>query len=375
MAKNQARITYLIRQAIGGMQNHLIYLATSLKNEFEISVISPKNSRLEQRLSKLDIPVHTIEISNNLSPVNDWLAGRKIKQVLKQAPPDILHIHSSKAALVAKIGSCFSIAPKTIITVHNYLTYQQSSWPISQLALWLDRKINMQASFVVCVSRDLKDSLTKLEKLPNSQAIVIHNGQPLDELLRIGSKERGNGEKKLIKILTVGRLVAFKGHEYLFKAVKLLKNRNDLKFYLAGDGPLKKKLIELHKQLKLNNRLEMLGFIDNIKPWYAQADLFVLPSIREPFGIVLLEAMAAGLPVIATRAGGAKEIIQDGKSGVLVPPADPSALAEAICKLADDREARLRLAAAGKERVKKNFSLRRMIDETRNLYYRCLENV
>ncbi len=167
-------------------------------------------------------------------------------------------------------------------------------------------------------------------------------------------------------------MVPFKGHKILLEAVrKLIDTRPQLKFVIAGDGPLREELSAERKRLKLEKNVFFLGHIPDVEDLLAAADLFVLPSLKEPFGIVLLEAMAARLPIVATNAGGVPEIIKD-ESGILVPPNDSGALAAAIDKLLNDTDYQRTLVNNAFQRVSTEFSIKKMVDLTDELYQDCL---
>jgi glycosyltransferase involved in cell wall biosynthesis len=137
---------------------------------------------------------------------------------------------------------------------------------------------------------------------------------------------------------------------------------------LVGDGPERARLEALRDSLGLQRVVTFAGWQADVAPWLASFDVFVLPSRGEHFGRVLVEAMALGKPVVATDAGGVPEIVRDGETGLLAPPADPAALAAAVARLVEDAAQRARLGEAGRRRAADEFSLERHRDALRALY-------
>ncbi|GAB5098535.1 hypothetical protein YK56LOC_42520 [Caballeronia sp. HLA56] len=173
---------------------------------------------------------------------------------------------------------------------------------------------------------------------------------------------------------TVACMVAMmrdeKGHEDLIEAVRpLAKPHMLLHVVLAGDGPEFARIKNLVHRLGLETRIHMLGFRKDVPNILNGSDMFVLPTHREALGQAFIEAMAAGVPVIGTRVGGVPELIQDGVNGLLVPPRDPSALREAIGRMANDAGLRVRLGEEGRRITERGFTVSDMAYET-SLYYR-----
>ncbi len=162
-------------------------------------------------------------------------------------------------------------------------------------------------------------------------------------------------------VLSVGRLAPQKGHHYLLQAVPaVLAQWPQTVFALVGDGSSRPELEAEAQRLGIESQVRFLGTQANVPDWLAAADVFVLPSISEGLPVALLEAMIAGRAVVATDVGGVGEVVQDGQTGRLVPPADVPALAQGLLDLLQDEAKRSRLAAAGQERVKRDYTLEEM---------------
>lgn len=172
---------------------------------------------------------------------------------------------------------------------------------------------------------------------------------------------------------TVGRFVPPKGHTYLLDAIVRLQSQfPDVKTLVVGDGALLRPMEEKAQALGLSDAVVFTGIRRDVPEILALLDVFVLPSLWEGLPIALLEAMAAGLPVVATRVGGVPEVVEDGVTGLLVPPRDPDALAEAITRLLRDPDLRCKMGQAGRERVESEFSVEKMVRKTETLYEEVL---
>lgn len=173
--------------------------------------------------------------------------------------------------------------------------------------------------------------------------------------------------------VSIGRFVAFKGTDHLLEAAGLVRAaRADVHWLLVGEGELREDLEAQCRRLGLASYVHFLGWREDVPDLLALGDLLVLPSLGEHFGRVLIEAMAMARPVVATAAGGVPEIVTHGETGLLVPPADPKAIAEAVLALLEDPGRSARLGQAGRRRAEREFSLRRHAEAVERLYEELL---
>lgn len=377
MAPEKINLVYLMRRMVGGMQTHLIDLISGLdRRSYKIAVVSPKNPKLREKLSELAVPMIEVDIDDRLRPLKDWATIRELRQVLGDLKPDILHIHGNKSALVGRVAAKNLGIPVIIVTVHNFLIFQESNKIMRSIAAFMERRLALRTDKLITVSASLKKGLIDMEGIPVEKIVTIPNG--IDISFWQGKSERGVFRREHgiglndFLVVNVGRLVPFKGHQVLLEAaLKAIKENDSIKFYIAGDGPLKDRLSAERRRFGLENNLFFLGYLPNTRELFTDADLFVLPSINEPFGIVILEAMASGLPVIATGAGGVTDIVT-GEEAVLVSPGDPDDLAEKIVELSRDKDLRDQLADRAKKRVREEFSREKMVSRTEQVYSECL---
>ncbi len=220
---------------------------------------------------------------------------------------------------------------------------------------------------MICVSQFDKNKLIK-RGLPSQKIVLIHNGISEDfQKKELPIKVDG------IIIGTCARLSKTKGINYLIEAFSILsKKYKDINLIIIGDGEERKKLEVLAEKLKIKHKTYFLGALPKAREYIGNFNIFVLPSIFEPFGISILEALSSKVPIVATKVGGIVEIIEDGISGMLVPPKD--SLSYAIEKLLLDKDLRGNIAEKGYKKFLEKFTARKIVDETIKVYEEILLN-
>jgi len=224
-----------------------------------------------------------------------------------------------------------------------------------------------QADRVIAVSEDLRKKVLTLGAAPDKVRVIYHGVDPE----RFFPQESGTTRK--LNLLWIGRLSPEKGLAYLVKAMKRVLEEfpgGNLTLVSAGDEHAMRELTDLidREGVREGIRIEGNKKSDELPSLMRQADLFVLPSLSESFGVVVIEAMASGLPIVASRVGGIPEVVEEGITGILVPPADSPALSEALLRLLKDPERRKKMGRNGRERVIKLFSWDKTIEATLNVY-------
>jgi glycosyltransferase involved in cell wall biosynthesis len=251
--------------------------------------------------------------------------------------------------------------PVRIGTHHGYI--EGSSKIMARLHGWLSN--SRVSSRMVAVSVQVRDYAIKQEAALPDRLTVIENGiEPLKiQTVEPGQRAALRADIEVPKggqlLLTVGRLTIQKGHTVLLDAISKLKETN-IVFAFAGDGPQLEVLQKKAETLDINDRVRFLGVRKDINELLLSADVFVQPSLWEGLSLALLEALLAGLPVVATRVEGVVDVVEDGVGALLVAPNDPAALTRAIERLLNDSGLRVRLGAAGKKRAQTNYSLDKM---------------
>ncbi|MGB2697682.1 MAG: glycosyltransferase [Candidatus Zixiibacteriota bacterium] len=285
----------------------------------------------------------------------------KIRSLLKKIGPDILHAHY--ASSYGFVGATVGFHPLVISVWGSDVVEFPKRSPIHREVF----KYNLdQADRITVTSKMLMD-LTKEFVSPLKRVIRIPFGVDVDNF-----KPRLTSDKKSeITVGVVKRLDYKYGIEYLVKGFALVEKKfKNVRLLIAGDGPLRNKLKKLSFQLGCEKKIKFLGNIHHaqVPNLLKEMDIFVMPSVRESFGVAALEASASQLPVIASNVGGIPEIIINGKTGLLVPPRNPSAIAESIIHLIENPDLSLELGKSGREFVMKNYDWKENAKRMENLY-------
>jgi glycosyltransferase involved in cell wall biosynthesis len=227
---------------------------------------------------------------------------------------------------------------------------------------------------VIAVSEAVADGLRAQNIFPADKIITIHNGIDVKRFELASNHAQDAHATRRQRVGMIGHLAPIKGQEEFIRAAAIVcGTRKDVDFIIAGedksrDGENRAKIEKLISDLDLSDRVQLTGWMDEVASVLATLDLFVSPARSEPFGLSIIEAMAAGVPVIATASEGAREIIDADYSGRLVPVGDVEALAKAIADVLEDANERRRLARNAREVVNSKFTLDRMIDRTELLF-------
>ncbi len=375
MTNEKISLVILTRKTIGGIRKHIVDLAGSLdKSKYRITVCGPIDSDFRQKLDLHGIHSLFIDIADRIQPVSDIRSTRKLIKALKSLKPDILHIHGNKTAFVGRVAARRAKINNVIVTVHNFLTYQERRGLKSRLAFYIERQLAKSTSKIITVSNLLKSNLVKKEGIDKNRIEVIHNGIDLSAQKKTFARVRDQHSilPNDFLVLNVARMVDFKGQEYLIKAISKVSIDIPTKLIIVGDGPLNRKLRKLVKKYNISDKVVFLNQTENIGALYEAADCFVLPSINEPFGLVLLEAMAHKLPIIATKSGGVLDILNENSS-ILVEPKEALQIAKAIERLAEEKSLTKKITNNAFCELKERFTLDKMVKETEKMYWQVLK--
>lgn len=296
--------------------------------------------------------------------------SRELVALLRDAAPDVFHVHvgtgredfgGARAARVAGV-------PATVETLH--LPWMRARGKCGSMLHSLE-----EVDQLIVVSEAQRATYERIG-IAADRMITVPNGVvPRGDGPGRAAARRALGlEADRPVLVTVGRLVAQKGHRHLIDAVpRLLPSWPDLTVLIVGDGSLRADLERRARDLGVHHAVRLLGHRPDARDLLDAADVFVLPSRQEAMPMAALEAMEAGLPVVATRVTGTTEVVQDGVTGRLVRPDDPAALAQALAEVLADDDLRRRLGARGREVFARRFTAARMTAETLAVYRRTLE--
>ena len=300
------------------------------------------------------------------------LGFARLVGILRREGVDILHAHLFDPSVVALAAGALARTPVRLLTRHHsdYHTRIGKTWHSR-----LDRLCTRLSHGVIAVSRHTADHLVGVEGAPSGKVHVVPNGLDFERVRVSGpgaaeALRRGLAPRGETLLLTAARFHPEKGYEHLFAAAAELRLRTKRPFLLlvAGAGPRERAYRALVRQLGCDDVVRFLGFRKDLPDLMVAADVFVLASVAEAFGLVLAEALFLGTPFVATHVGGIPEIVEDGVGGLLVPAADSHALAGALGDLLDHPDRLGRLRGAGRERVVARFAFEAMVRSYESIY-------
>jgi glycosyltransferase involved in cell wall biosynthesis len=359
------------RPFLGGGQINLLTLARFLDREtFEVSVCSRGNGPLVDALGEEGIPHFPIAFSKR---VQNGIV-KEIIALLVSHNFDILHTHGGVAGLYGRWSAhrCDQ-PPKVVHTLHgiHYLHYR--NFFLKYLYIYLERFFSRFSDAVIFVSDADRERSRRFNLVPDDKVVLIKNGIDFDVFESRASVKEGRGELGFESsgpvVGTIARLHRQKGLPYLFRAAKKIRESlPETTVWILGGGSLMTKFQKLGKKLDLEGMVHLLGERKDVAQLLSRFDVFVLPSLWEGLPYSLLEAAALAKPVVATDIDGVREVIQNGKTGLLVPAKDPDQLAHAVVRLLQESEYAATLGRNLKNATQREFSLSQMLKKTQNLY-------
>lgn len=352
----------LYRLQAGGTEYGVIKLVNGLDRSLVTSSICSSTPATEVKgLLRPDVVLHECSRRDGNDPKFVW----DLVRLFRRERPDIVHTHAWGTLCEGLLAARLAGVPQVVHGEHGTLQLKTYQARVQRFA-WgrVDRLLS--------VSSRLAEAMSKATGYPLDRIEVIRNGVDLSRFTavdRAEARRRLNLASDRIAIGTAGRLVPVKDQALLLEALGQLAGRG-LKFVavIAGDGPLRSSLEARATALRIHDRVRFLGHRPDVERVYAALDLFVLSSVSEGLSNTILEAMASGLPVVATRVGGADELIDEGTTGFAVPASNAAALGDAIERVARDPELLTRMGRAGRDRALRHFGLDRMLSNYTNVY-------
>jgi glycosyltransferase involved in cell wall biosynthesis len=351
------------RRFAGGESQVLGLSLELLAMGHEAQLLCDPDGLLWQRAGAARLTCHPLKIRNAL----DCFAGLKLRRFLSRDHFDVVHFHTSRAHSMAPFAAGLGDA----LVVTRRMDYVPNRWFAPYL-------FNRAVDGVAAISQRVADALIaagvsaqRITLIPSGVDCARFH-PPSAEQKSAARADYGLAPGQ-IAIGAVGALETRKGHRYLVEALSRLKQRTPpIQLYIAGGGSQKSALEAMAGQMGVADCVAFLGSIADPLTLFWAIDIFVQPSVLEGLGVALLEAMACGLPAVASRAGGMAEVIEDGHNGRLVAPADPAALAQAIEELTGSPAARVSLGSRARLKAEQDFSLRAMANKTLALYQSIL---
>jgi glycosyltransferase involved in cell wall biosynthesis len=358
-------------QAFGGGERHLVDLARSLTERgHDVRVVARANSQLLDELKLPPGKVVTVPLRNAL----DAKSASALARLVRSEGIEIVHAHMARDYPLAAYAVRRNPGARLIVTRHVL-------FPLNRL-----HKLTLaHVSRVIAVSHAVARELCAQALIAPEKITVIQNGIDLERIEaargrfnRVEFCRRWDLPPESSLVGSIGTFTRLKGHEDFLHAAAQLTNRSAF-FVISGtESPAtneyRRRLESLIRQLNLTDSVRLIGRMDDISDLFCALDVFVSASHSESFGLAIVEAMVAGAAVVATETEGAREIIEDGTSGILVPIGATERMVQEIAALLIDRKRRDELAERARVAVRARFGLERMVDETEQVYEQSLTN-
>jgi len=351
----------------GGERNLLEISYAALEEGYEVGLVAPGEGRLTREMRNLGCPTWSVAMPKLLNP----LSLLRMRRIFGEVGCDIIHAHGHLASLYARTSAPGRKGAKVVYTLHGVHYPHYNNALKAKLFIRGEKLLRPSTDFFICVCEHDKLTAMDLGIIEEGRASVIYNGvaPPGDARPEATEALRKNFGLGDAIVLHIGRFMPEKDHHTLIESIPLvLENHPRAAFLLAGAGRLLEREKAHAARLGIpEDHLKFLGEIEDLDALYAASDIFVLPSLWEGFPYTVLDAMRAGVAVVATEVGGIPEAITSGKEGFLVEPENPVALADAVNHLLEHPQERAEMGYRGRRKVE-NFSLEKMCSDMLQVY-------
>ena len=376
---SKIKVVYIIaRLNIGGAAVHTILLTRDLDpDHFEALLVtgiegphegSMRDWAVDQGITPIIIP----ELGREINPIADLKVLFALYRLFRREKPDIVHTHTAKAGFIGRLAAWLAGVPVIVHTFHGHVFHSYFGPLKTRLFLLIEQLLAHLTDRIITISPLQRQEILGYGIASPDKIVIISLGFEL-ELFLTNDSLRGQVrtelglDNSLNLVGIVARLTEIKNHRLFLEAAALVHDRCDsVHFLIVGDGELRVELEQQTKSLGLDGVVSFLGWREDMPSIYADLDLVVLTSHNEGTPVTLIEAQAAGCPVIATKVGGVPDVVIDKETGYLVPPGDARALAGAIVKILSDDSRKL--GQAGRQMVEEKFSLARQVRDIEIFY-------
>ena len=364
------RVLHILSSAgIAGGERYLLDLVRFSQAGFRHDIVLPQRGPIEHLFKDVDVTFKIIDMRRQFS----LSALYRLTRLAKKNAIDIIHTHGYRANFYGRLAGVAAVK-KCIATVHvSLFDYLYTPMMKRYGYLLIEKVFAFKTKTFLCISEAMERDIHKLG-IPKRKTRLIYNGVDMETFYPRPDQEvykkRLGIAPEVNLIGTVGRMTPEKGQIYLIQAIgHLLDLDLNVRCLFVGEGPLQNWLMREAEKIGVDHLCEFMGRRLDVERIYPALDIFVLPSPREPFGLVLLEAMATGVPVIAADSGGPASFIQTDVNGVLVPPENPKALADKITDLLMNEKHRETMGKSGRETIEHRFNIRKTVSSIEDVYY------
>jgi glycosyltransferase involved in cell wall biosynthesis len=366
----------------GAQQNTLFCTAHHDRSRFEVDLLAGRGGILDEEA--LTIPEAHVELlpylKHPISPLRDLEAMLRLRAYFKARRIDLVHTHSSKAGILGRTAALLAGVPVILHTIHGWsFNPTQPLW-VRRLFVGLERGAAGVADRLIAVSAANREAGLRAGIGRASRYMVLHSGIDVQSCLDV-SRSRAAVRRELgwdDSHTVVGSIACLKPQkapqDFVRAAAAAYALDPSFRFFIAGDGDLRRDVEALIRRLDLGNVVRLLGWRRDVPDLLGAMDLFLLTSLFEGLPRVVLQAMAAGVPVVATAVDGTPEVVEEGVTGLLVPPGRPDLAAQRLLEMAGDRPLRRRCVEGARRRLDRSFDIRRMVRRLDRLYLSLLED-
>ena len=378
----------IARLNIGGPARHAALLDEALgKRGFKTLLVygtpAPDEGTLEQLVAERSLPSFPIpDLGRALKPWSDLRAFIQLTRLVFRERPDVVHTHTAKAGVLGRLAAfaynttgrrhrrCF-----VVHTFHGHVLSGYFGSPASVAIRWIERTLARLTDRVVTISeRQRTDLVTRFAIVAREKTAVIPLGLDLEPLSalsgpQVDAKRRFGFDGSELVFGYIGRFVPIKDLDTLVRAFsQVVRSSSRVRLLMLGDGQLRSQLEALARSFGVSETVKFAGWQLDLPLVYSAIDIVVLSSLNEGTPVAIIEAMAAGLPVVATSVGGVPDVVHHQRTGLLVPPRDPDQLAGAMSTMAGNEGLRAELGAAGRREALDRFSIGRLASDVDALY-------
>ena len=394
---NTKVLQIITRLNIGGTASHVIIITHEL-NKIGYKVILVKGTEGKSEGDMMDFaeakgvePYVIPRLGREVGFRNDIVAFYKIYRLIKKEKPKIVHTHTAKAGALGRIAAWLAGVPVILHTFHGHVLTGYFGRVKSWVFIQVEKMLALISTKLIIVNDEIKKELIDMGIGEKEKFEVVPAGLELKPFFE-SEKYRGMLKKELglpgdsVLIGIVGRLVPIKGHKYFLEAAKIILDTgykiqdaryddSELKFVIVGDGDLRQELEDYSNKLGISGNVIFTGFRQDLPKIYADLDIVALTSINEALGLVLVEAMASGKPVVATNVGGVPSLVKHGVNGLLIKSQDVQALSDAIIKLLNDSDLRQKMGREGRSSVFPRYDISQLVKRVDLLYTQMIADV
>jgi glycosyltransferase involved in cell wall biosynthesis len=373
----------IARLNVGGPALHVAYLSAGLAERgYETTLVAGDVAKGEESMAFVaeSAGVEVVRLpglSREISPVRDLLAALRVAREIRRTRPHILHTHTAKAGAIGRAAAVLAGRARPQVVIHTYHGHVLNGYfglVGTSVFRAIERILARFSDALVAVSPQVRDDLVALDVAPAQRFAVVRLGIDLEPRVQTTvdaaelRRRLGIGSERFV-VGWFGRMTAVKRTDDLIDVLVALHRRDiDACVLLVGDGTDRERLEQRARDGGVARDVFFLGYQKDVASWYALADAVVLTSVNEGTPVTIIEALAAGRPVVTTNVGGVADVVRDGIDGFLVEVGDTEGMATRLAEIAVDPRVGRRLAASGRDRVLSRYAIARLVDDIDRLY-------